>query len=182
MRVLALDLASRTGWAVDRNDGGPPRTGTYTLYASGNTRGPAFLKFNEWLYAFAGQCNVDLLAYEAPIIGGAPIGQHEAMLLIGLAAQVEMIAAARGVDVAATAVSTVRAYFLGKGNGNLPGPKAKRLVLSRCASLGWETGGDDNRGDAAALWCHTKAQRDPKFNIETTPLFTAEKAARMAGA
>jgi hypothetical protein len=166
MIVLALDLASRTGWAV--GGGGMPKTGVYNL--SGGSRGHGFLGFNNWLYGKIDRTGAELIAYEKPLfsLGKQGIRADVGMKLIGLAAMAEMIGAARGIPVVVVAVQPVRKAFLGHGRPANP----KQAVLDRCKLLGWETGGDDNRGDAAALWFWAKATHDPKFNIETgNPVF-----------
>ena len=167
--VLALDLAKTTGFACDGPDIVPPVTGTYTIFVPNEVRGPGFLKFNEWLYDAVGLFGADLIAYEAPITQGGKHDRHEAILLIGLAAQVEMIAAAHGLPVVSPAINTIRAHFV--NNGYPPNPK--QAVLGKCRELGWETGGDDNRADAAALWDYTKSKFDKKnySAVATSPLF-----------
>jgi hypothetical protein len=166
MIVLALDLATKTGWAV--GGGGMPETGLHVL-PTGH-RGHAFLGFNKWLYDKVDQTGAQMIAYEKPLFGGKGVKMREevVMKLVGLAAMAEMIGASRGVPVVVVAVQPVRKAFLGHGRPANP----KQAVLDRCKLLGWETGGDDNRGDAAALWHWARATHDRTYNIETgNPVF-----------
>ena len=166
MRVLALDLATRTGWASDYGPflgSGFPVTGLYTL--SDVNRGHAFLGFNKWLYNKVESLgDIDMIAYEKPLFGGKGVKMREAivMKLVGLAAMAEMIGASRSIRVESVSVQVVRKAFLGQGRPANP----KRAVLHRCAMLNWGTADDDNRADAAALWFWAKSNFDPKFNIE----------------
>jgi hypothetical protein len=169
MIVLALDLATNTGWAVDRDAGGSPLTGLYRLIGGGRDRGHAFMKFDRWLFDMARQTKAELIAFEAPIVGGAPTNIDMALLLIGLAAHVEMVAASLDIRAVNAAVSTVRKFFTGSGRPTNP----KKATLDRCKQLRWDVGGDHNRADAAALWTYTKATNDRTFRVETgTPLFS----------
>lgn len=175
--VLAFDLATRVGWAGDGAEICPPRTGTYTLHTKGTIRGPAFLRFDEWAYDLIGTLKPKLIAYEAPVITGRPTGLHEALLLIGLAAHVEAMAAAHGVPVVDPPphVQTIRKQTLGHGRPT----NAKKAVMDFCAMLGWNVHGDDNRADAALLWMYVKSTRDRSFRVETgSPLFAKVAAAR----
>lgn len=168
MIVLALDLATETGWAVDHEGGSMPRTGSYELRGNAASRGYAFLEFSKWLFSFARMTMADVIAYEAPVFGGMPTGPDHAMLLIGLAAMTEEKAAALDVRCVQTVSSTVRKYFLGHGRPDNP----KKAVVDRCNLLRWDVKNNHNRADAAALWCHTKATLDPAFRVETgTALF-----------
>lgn len=170
--VAALDLAINS--AIAFGDNGAPRTVAYRLHGGGAARGVAFLRFNEWLWTMLGQTGARLVAYEAPIIGGAPINANMALLLIGLAAQVEMVAASRDIPCISVAVQTVRKHSLGHGRPENP----KRAVLQRCDQLGWDVGCDHNRADAAMLWMYVKSVHDKSFRVETgSPLFAAARAA-----
>lgn len=155
MIILALDLSkSRTGFAFD-GENGKPRTGSYSLAAGGNDRGRALLKFQGWLYDLIGVTGAGLVAYEAPIVGGVPTNEHEALLLIGLATATETMAAARSVRSIKAAASTVRKHFVSHGRPENP----KAVVMARCKLLGWEPKSHDE-ADACALWDLIKNTHD----------------------
>ena len=89
------------------------------------------------------------------------------MLLIGLAAVTEMIAASRGIPCSAANMQSVRKNFVGSGRPGNP----KKAVADRCKLLGW-TCRDDNQSDACAVWSFAKSKYDPAYRIEqATPLF-----------
>lgn len=159
--VLFLDLSrSATGFAFD-GDNNRPRTGVYKLVAGGHDRGRAFWKFGEWLYDMIGASGAEIVGYEAPIISGVPTGEHEAILLIGLAAITEQVAASRGVRSTKAAVSTVRKHFCGSGVAKKPD------VVMRCRQLGYDVEHSTDRADAAAGWDYFKHTHD---RAHTSPL------------
>jgi hypothetical protein len=167
MRVLALDLATRSGFAVDGPNTCPPIAGTYTLASKGSARGLSFLRFSEWLYEMIGAHDVGLVAYEAPIFGNVPMNKNTGTLLIGLGAMCEMMATSRNVAYFSAHIQTVRAHFVGAGRPAKP----KEAVMGRCRMLGWDVP-DHNAADAAAVWAYTKARFDKGFRLEAaTPLF-----------
>lgn len=172
-RVLALDLSSHVGFAMDRPPGADdptPLTGVRTLRGGIRNHGVAGVDFSIWLVDLLKVNEIDLLAYEAPVMSGVPISREVSGLLWGLAFLTETCAAARLVPCFESHVQTVRKDFLGTGRPKDP----KKAVMARCAQLGWHAA-DDNAADAAALYFHTKLHRDPEFGVETgLPMFQRE--------
>lgn len=179
MRVLALDIATTTGWAVDRSgDGGPsPLTGTKRLAAGsadGARLGRAGLEFAKWLDGMIRLHAVETVAIEAPAMGGRGIVMSAvtARMLIGLAFTAEVVAASADVPVWEAAVSTARKNLLGTGRP----ADGKKAVVERCRLLGWQVK-DHNAADAACLWALAKGRLDREWRLETaTPLFRAGAA------
>lgn len=170
MRVLALDLSKNsTGWAVDGETVCPPKTGTWR--APSSEPGRIGLAFQSWLFEACKTWEVELLAYEAPAMGGRSKGfvmnAETSLVLIGLAFTVECIAAARGIPPQTAHVQSVRRHFVGQGRPDRP----KEVVRERCRLLGWPVNNTDE-SDAAAVWAWAKAKHDPSFRLEAaTPLF-----------
>lgn len=180
MIILALDLATISGFAVDRPGGGPPLTGTFTLPGTGGRLGHGLHRFERWLYDFARINKAGMLVFEAPIIGGAPLTANVAMICIGLAAHVESKAAALDIKCVKVASQTVRTHFVGTSRGDSATLKGK--VQDRCRQLGWDYGNDDNRADAAATWDWAKSTYDKKnHNVEQATALFANAAVRAAG-
>jgi hypothetical protein len=174
LRVLALDISStRTGWCVDRAEGGPPRTGSWSPRASGAARmGAIGREFEDWLFDFVGLCSAELIAYEAPAVGGGDIIRtvDESLMLIGLAFCVEIVADDLGMRrPVRAAVSTIRKHFVQNGHAK------KRDVVKRCELLRWDVRNHD-AADAAALWHWAKSKNDKTFNGVGTPLFARNPA------
>jgi len=153
MRVLALDVATRMGWAYG-SPGSVPRSGAYDLsvvrdYDARFARVMYFVR--EWHTAAA----PDLIAIEAAI-GGKDANAY----LIGLVACIRGQATSLGIQTVEYASSSVRKHFIGKHltTQHFPGltrAKAqieiKARVVNQCKSLGWQVNGHDE-ADAMALW------------------------------
>lgn len=170
IRTLALDQSkSRTGWRVDTLDGkthGGGWTGT-----SAHLPGTAGARYSEWLCQIISTYKPELIAYEAPVMGGSGRGVTMSMevsfVLIGLAFLTETIAASYKVRCVRAHVATVRKHLLGSGRPTNP----KEAVMARCKLLGFDIANHDE-ADATALYLWAKATYDKDFRYEkATPLF-----------
>jgi crossover junction endodeoxyribonuclease RuvC len=176
-RILALDLASRSGWACGYPYDRVPRSGSIRFTKLGASLGAIYCHCREWLddFIFAHDPDqredVDLIVFEAPM---APIhmasltNAHTIRLLIGLCAVVEEFAFANRIDVREAKVSDVRRHFIGAGR--FKRPEAKAATIETCHRLGWAPA-DDNAADALALWHYQASIFDPKLAVQTSPLF-----------
>lgn len=171
MKVMACDLATVSGIAVD-GPGGKPRGITYRLPTGGNDLGGAGLAFSDWLHGLASIERPDLIALEAPVLGNTGAKVFTSEMLVGLAFMAEVVSKSLHIPTVRAHVQTVRRHLLGNGRPRNP----KRAVIDRCRLLGWAPK-NDNEADAMALWLHTKARLDRTFRIETgTPLFAGARA------
>jgi hypothetical protein len=165
--ILALDLATRTGFACGRpSDSVPPYSGSRRLASPGASMGAVFKDCRTWLSAFLEAHPVQLIVFEAPHF--APKSNIGTLrTLIGLAAIVEELAYSGGYDVREAAVADVRRHFIG---ANLKRKAAKEATIDNCYRLGWKPT-DDNEADALALWHYQASFFDPKLALQTSPLF-----------
>ncbi len=135
MNMLALDLATKTGWAHTDGFSGvqafTPRRG--------DSPGMRWLEFRAWLNRVLDTAPSDVIVYEqAHHRGGAPT--HVAHALIGI---VEEVAAQRNIDITNRNTSAIKKHATGKGNAN-----KKEMV--EAARAKWAEVEDDNEADA--LW------------------------------
>jgi hypothetical protein len=166
VKIVAADIASATGLAVDGGDG-RPRGLTFRVPCGGEDLGRAGLAFSEWLYGVVAIEKPDLLAIEAPVLGNAGGRVFTSEILIGLAFMAAVVAKSRGIRFERAHVQTVRRHLLGQGRPDNP----KRAVLARCRLLGWAPA-NDNEADAMAVWAWAKARHDRTFRYESaTELF-----------
>lgn len=147
--ILFLDLGLSTGWAHDGAEDGKPVTGLITLPAGVDGRhGHTFDVFRAALGKLICRTAPSWLGYEAPIASLMHGGTHfdACMILVTLAGLTEMVAHELGIPYRRLNVGTIRKEFCGHGHAKKP------MVGRRCKELGWETGNDNNRADAAAGW------------------------------
>lgn len=183
-RILALDLASRTGWANGCPSDATPRSGSVRFAREGASMGVLFAGCRQWLSDFlATDPDIKLIVFEAPMTPQQMAGRTTADImrrLSGLCAVVEELACTRGgYAVREARVSDVRAHFIGSNRHKRD--QAKALTISACHRLGWAPS-DDNAADALALWHYQASILDPQLAVQTSPLFRRRIAAATMGA
>lgn len=154
MTVLALDLASRTGWACD----GPPDArgaarpvgGSFDL--RGSEYGDRYVDLRDRIVELIQLHRPTAGVFEAPLpfaggssFAGAAATSQTVRLLLGFAAIAEETMTRAGLEVFEVNVQQVRKHFCGD-------PRAKKDDVMRvCRSMGWLPC-DDNAADAMAAW------------------------------
>lgn len=155
MKILALDLATVTGWAVGVASAAPSPTaleaaaGTVTPVTSGfisfreHSGEPGYLyrALEDWLHAMIDGHSPDIVVFEAPLARNA----HTARLLFGMAAIAEMVAAQRGIECAEVHVSAIKKHATGHGMAD------KKMMIAAALQRGWKPR-EDNEADALWLW------------------------------
>ncbi len=137
MVILALDIASKTGWAVVDENGKIIESGVEKF--SGNTRGEKLSSFCAWLYFTCKSFNPSCIVAEKPFFRGA--GTRLLMPMVGLA---EMSAHRSNAAFLEVANPTIKKYITGNAKAE------KQEVISAINALGYEPE-DDNEADAIAL-------------------------------
>ena len=170
--VLALDLATITGWAYGP-PGKPPEFGHLRFGKPGTTRPVIYRAFRQWL---EDKWNIrdeqpDLIVYECPAIPSFMHGDtnvETTKLLFGLAEHLEEWSY-NVVELREATVSQVRCHFIGR---NHKAKIAKPMTVEKCRALGWAVETDDE-ADACALWDYQMSFLRPDLAFRTTPLFVA---------
>jgi hypothetical protein len=168
--ILALDLATRLGWAQGRA-GETPTYGSVLLAQPGDAPGAVFGRFLSWLVAHYNETKPDVVCFEAPMAPSVMAGKTTksvARILFGLPAIAEALAYRWHIQAFEADVSDVRGHFI--GSRRLKSAIAKRAVFDRCRHLGWKPA-DDNVSDALAILDYCQAIRSPRYAALTTPLF-----------
>ena len=167
--VLALDLASVSGWAVGE-PGGTPKHGSIRFASKGASHEAIFHHAMQWI-----ECRIlidkpDLIVWEAPL-GGFKNGKTTSdvsTILFGLPAIVGVVAYQHQIfDCRKADTAAVRHHFIGC---NPKRAKAKPMVVRQCIAMGWEVA-DDNEADALATWSYMCAILKPRLALAPTPLF-----------
>lgn len=95
---------------------------------------------------------------EAPPVHSAPMDPMVLRRLCALVGLIEEVAFERGIECRECVSSEFTKYFCGKGKRTREQKKA--AVMATCAIYGWHPG-DDNAGDALALWSYAEFIRAP---------------------
>ena len=167
--VLALDLASVTGWAYGR-PGDVPRCGHIRFVNRGDPRAACYRQFRGWLERVATQRNPGLIVYESPAVPSIMAGKtniETIKVLMGLAEHLEEFCYDR-IELREASVSQVRSHFIGQ---NLKSKFAKPMVLEKCIARGWPCTTTDE-SDACALWDYQCCWLAPEIAHKGTPLFS----------
>jgi hypothetical protein len=170
MRILALDLALRTGIA----DGEPGFTPDLAFVDfDGRTDADVFARVAKWMVQLLHEQRPDLIAIEAPV------PKFDKSLQNGMRGVVLGLACCKSVQVLEVEVQTWRKYAL--GFGNLKGVVAKAQCVELCGRLGWKVpttkrgNVDHNAAEAAGIWLWACAQVEPKNVVRHEPLFVARR-------
>ena len=166
--ILALDLASQTGWAIGK-PGDTPTHGTIRFASPGASHEAIFCKAMDWMMGMTR--GIDLVVWEAPMPTSFNRGRTSAdatTILYGLPAVIGAIAYKHGIyDIRKAGARDVRRHFLGC---NPQRKTAKTMVKSQCRKMGWHVS-DDNEADALALWSYMCSLIEPALAMRPTSLF-----------
>lgn len=151
--VLALDLATTTGWALHRPGMERPFFDAITLPGSAGSIGQPCAALEAWLremyLSTKPEGGISHFFFEAQHIADG-MNPQNAYRLIGLGAIVEKFAWQVKAKCYAVDISTWRKHFIGRGSGfkrdktkkgkpYLPGENPKELAVQRCEQYGWNT-------------------------------------------
>lgn len=176
MGILALDVATTTGWAFG-DAGDKPQHGTFKLPATGEDLGRYGYLYVQWLVAKLRELGPKEIVFEETILPMPRFDNRAGMFtratniltlrkLYGLAFVTEVVATMEGVPCSQMPAAEWRRLFLGQ---HYP-KKAKRDELKRaavavCRLHGWEPNSTDD-ADALGIWHVTTCMNNPKFAAE----------------
>ena len=176
--ICALDVATRTGWAVGRPSEQPTAGSIRFGQFYSEPReifGSALKWFSEFLRAMP--VMPDTLILEAMLPPDAMRGKTSRAVrdrLAGLHGVMIAVAHLRGVGkIAEASVGDVRAHFI--GDRACKRDAAKRAVMVQCEAQGWNAP-DHNAADACALWSYACALVRPELALRVVPLFHRRSA------
>ena len=151
--ILALDLATRTGWAIRRADGRVESGSVSFAIKADEGQGRRYVKARAWLVEMK-QAHPDLgeIVYETVMGHGAHnvIAGH---VYGGLLATVQSFGEHNQIPYRGIGVSTIKKRFAGHGKAT------KGDMIAQCRALGFNPS-DDNEADAIAL-LHVALDRCP---------------------
>ena len=148
MIILALDMASKTGWAIADSAGGGRiiESGVQDFTKKrGESNGLLFMRFRTWLKTMTGfMPPIQLIAYEQAHYRGGDATE----ICVGLQTRAQEIAAEMGIESAPVKTNTLKKFASGTGSAGKDIMKAAaHLILGRPPI-------DDNEADAVhvAMW------------------------------
>lgn len=144
-RILALDLASTTGWAT-WCPGSAPRAGSFRLPKTENV-GEFVAAFEHWWKDVIVFERPDFVLFEAPFIAGKT-SQAVARKLLGLSGFLEYLCFVERIPCNQCRINDWRLHFTGKGSGKRD--ELKRLTMQACADRGLKPENQDE-ADAYGL-------------------------------
>jgi Holliday junction resolvasome RuvABC endonuclease subunit len=150
-RVLALDLATRTGWALGR-PGERALHGVWRLDTATGSIGAGCAALCDVLADAITVHAPGLIIYEAPLPPRAQTQAHTARFLIALTGVVELVAYRREIEVRECPVQTWKKAVVGHGF-------AKKDDVGAWARAQGYLPHDDNDADALALLAYAHAMQ-----------------------
>jgi crossover junction endodeoxyribonuclease RuvC len=141
MRVLALDLGTKTGWAA-RFDSGAVESGTKVFdVPRGDSPGVRYLAFRAWLRKRLREVEPELVAFEKAHHRGGAATEVAA----GFSTRVLEYCAEAGIEHTSVHTATLKKHATGKGNAN------KALMLQAAAERWGMTFESDDEADARCV-------------------------------
>ncbi len=151
MKVLALDLGTKTGWCFGSTQNGgcdlsSNNHGVHDMTKSANDPGLRFLKFHNWFRAMVKSERPDAVYFEDV---KRHVSNLSARVYCGLLSQAQLICYAEKVELVGVGVGTIKKHATGKGNA----PKESMIEAAKNYGLNPV---DDNDADAICLWHYAR--------------------------
>ena len=146
MNILALDMATNTGWAADYPQF---QYGRETFMVKrGESPGMRFLRFSAWLEEMRGLCKPDVIVYEQAHHRGGPA----TAVGVGMVTTLQTFAAKHDIELLSCHTGTLKKFATGKGNAG------KQDMADACAKQLGHTPDTDDEVDAIWLleWAHNE--------------------------
>lgn len=142
IRILALDLGTKTGWAAATPGIGVESGVQVFDLRRGESPGMRFLRFRRWLGQMLEDLSPELVVYELAHHRGGPATE----LAVGFQTRVQELAAARGVEYTSVHTATLKKHATGSGRAGKPA-----MIAAAAARWPDQVLEDDNQADALCL-------------------------------
>lgn len=137
MKILAIDPATNTGWAISES-----RYGSLNFKTQkGESIGVKWIRFEQWVKSIVEGSNIEFVAYERPAGRHAGAKIHHAKLN-GI---IEKVCEEFGIDYKEYSPAAIKKFATGKGNCS------KVAMVEAANRLYNYKGDDDNIADALHL-------------------------------
>ncbi len=168
-RILALDLATKTGWAVWTGHARHSGVRNFKIL-DGELRGLLFQKFDAWLVDMLNP-EPDLVVYEDP---AAVRSKEAAAVLYGFVTRLWQAVDRRRIARRAVHIQTLKKWTTGKGNAKkpdmvaavgrrfFPSPQFRDSLVGAFEQYVAPSKLDDNEADAIALLEYARQELVPQ--------------------
>ena len=151
MKILALDQATKTGFAVVKYTGEVVCSGVWELAdpkRSGESRGMRYVRFRQYLTEMFIRHDVDLVVHEQTLLRGGAATE----IANGLKALILEASVVNGAEVTCVHTSELKKFATGSGKAD------KVEMVAACRKLTSVEPKDDNEADAVliGLWAAAK--------------------------
>ncbi len=161
MKVLSLDLATKTGWASYDNGNVDLGSADFSL-KRGESPGMRFLRCRSWLREMKQLLGaIDLIVYEQPHQRGG----HPTQVAMGLVAEVLSFAARANIETTSYHATNLKKWSTGKGNAK------KEDMIKEAEKRGYIVANDD---EADAVLMLERALDDLHIKKEDTARSTTK--------
>lgn len=136
MKILALDIATKTGWKTETS------SGVWDLKPNrGESEGMRVVRFKAKVRELIDIEKIELIAYERPA------GMHKASIMVAseMVGVLKDLCIEKNVDLACYSANEIKKFATGKGNAN------KESMIKSAIEKGFNPK-DDNEADAIHLY------------------------------
>ena len=170
--LLALDIASETGWAIGSAQRGRVASGFHKIPKTGNNIGLFLSNFAEWLEVMLDQHDLSSVTFESPIMPGVT-NIMTLRKLYALTGYCEMACLRRQIRCEELHQQTWRKHFMKATRAPKTVPANKRtkwlkdLCIAECQNRGWDIS-NDNEADACGLLDCILCRKSPDYAARTS--------------
>lgn len=148
MRILAIDAAAKTGWAVT-----PEVSGVWNVdYKNGESRGMRWVRLRARIKEVCEAYGIEMIVYE----GAAGRYKDDLLASGGFIATIEKLALDQNIQYTSYKPTEVKKHATGKGN-------AKKTMMVEAAQRAWPEVEIEDDNHADALWLLDLAKNDLKL-------------------
>lgn len=136
MNILALDIATKTGWCTNT------ASGVWDLKPNrGESESMRVVRFKAKVREMIGLENINLISYERPA------GMHKSSIMVAseMVGVLKDLCVENNIHLACYSASEIKKFATGKGNAN------KEMMIECAIELGYNPQ-DDNEADAIHLY------------------------------
>jgi len=144
MKILALDLGTKTGWAFGNiKDISRVYSGMQDFSLKrGESPGMRLLNFDKWVYDMLAKHKPQVVGYEMPHQRGG----HSTQLLLGMLGILHVACTKVGIEYFSIHSATIKKHATGSGKSS------KEQMMAAAAVKFKRTILDDNEADALHIW------------------------------